>query len=98
MLELGKSSIDYHKQIGEFINELSFVKNIYLYGILVNNIKQELKNKKVKCFTEKSVSCKELIKDIAPNCVVYIEGSRGMQLDVIYNEIVETDKLKREYK
>ena len=95
MLELGEKSPDYHAELGRYINSLPNIKTVYLFGDLVNYLKEELTDKKSKYFISKTILCEEIINDITENTLVFIKGSRGMKLDEVYNEIIATDKIKR---
>ena len=95
MLELGENTAKYHAEIGKYINSLDYVKGVYLFGDLVNYIKEEITNKTVKYFMSKTILCEELAQDITENTLIFIKGSRGMKLDEVYNEILSIDKIKR---
>ena len=95
MLELGEKSPDYHAELGRYINSLPNIKTVYLFGDLVNYLKEELTDKKSKYFISKTILCEEIINDITENTLVFIKGSRGIKLDEVYNEIIATDKIKR---
>ena len=94
MLELGEKSAQYHAEIGKFINTLSYVKSVYLFGTEVSALKSELKDKNSKYFMSKTILCEELTKDLNENSLIFIKASRGMKLDIIYDEIISSDKLK----
>ena len=95
MLELGENSPQYHAEIGKYINTLDFVKSFYLFGDLVNHIKNEITDKKTEFFISKKILCEEIMQHITENSLVFIKGSRGMKLDEVYNELITIDKIKR---
>lgn len=95
MLELGKNSPQYHAELGKYINSLPYVKSVYLFGDLVNHLKNELTDKKSKYFMTKSILCEEIMQEITENSLIFIKGSRGMKLDVVFDEIIARDKIKR---
>lgn len=95
MLELGEKSLQYHAEVGKFINEQDNVKSVYLTGNLVGSLKNELTAKKSKYFMTKIIICEELMKEINENSLVFIKGSRGMQLDAVYDELIAMDRVKR---
>lgn len=94
MLELGDSAAEFHSEIGKFINTLPYVKMVCLFGDLVGYIKNEIKDKKVKYFMSKRILLEEVEKELNANTLVFIKASRGMKLDVIYDEMILRDKLK----
>jgi UDP-N-acetylmuramoyl-tripeptide--D-alanyl-D-alanine ligase len=94
MLELGENAAEYHSEIGKFINTLPYVKMDYLFGDLVGHIKNEIKDKKIKYFMSKRILLEELEKELNANTLVFIKASRGMKLDVIYDEMILRDKIK----
>jgi len=95
MLELGENSNQYHAGLGKYINSLPYVKSVYLFGDLVNNIKNELTDKKSKYFMTKSIISEEILQEITENSLIFIKGSRGMKLDTIFEDIITMDKIKR---
>lgn len=94
MLELGENAAEYHAEIGKFINTLPYVKMVCLFGDLVGHIKNEIKDKKIKYFMSKRILLEEIEKELDGNTLVFIKGSRGMKLDVIYDEMILRDKIK----
>lgn len=94
MLELGEKSAQYHAEIGNFINKLPYVKSVYMFGNEVSALKAELTNKNSKYFMSKTILYEELMQDLNENSLVFIKASRGMKLDLIYDEIIGSDKLK----
>ncbi|MGE4384670.1 MAG: UDP-N-acetylmuramoyl-tripeptide--D-alanyl-D-alanine ligase [Endomicrobiaceae bacterium] len=94
MLELGDNAAEFHSEIGKFINTLPYVKMVCLFGDLVGYIKNEIKDKKVKYFMSRRILLEEVEKELNANTLVFIKASRGMKLDVIYDEMILRDKLK----
>ncbi|MEA5000807.1 MAG: UDP-N-acetylmuramoyl-tripeptide--D-alanyl-D-alanine ligase [Endomicrobiaceae bacterium] len=94
MLELGDKAADFHSEIGKFINSLPNVKMVCLFGDLVGYIKDEIKDKKVKYFMSKRILLEEVEKELNANSLVFVKASRGMKLDVVYDEMILRDKLK----
>lgn len=93
MLELGENSDDFHKQLGKTINELDYVKAVYLFGNKVKFTKEEIKNKKVFLFEEnnslnETKLFEETEKDFENNAIIFFKASRGIKLDKIYNNFI----------
>lgn len=96
MLELGDNAAQYHAEIGKFINTQPNIKNVYLFGSLVSNIKNELTKKRARYFMTKIIICEELMKEMNENTLIFIKGSRRMHLDAVYDELIAMDKLKKD--
>ena len=97
MLELGENSDNFHKQLGKTINELDYVKAVYLFGNKVKFTKDEIKNKKVFLFEEnnslnETKMFKEIEKDFENNAIILFKASRGIKLDKIYNNFISKYK------
>lgn len=75
MLELGKYSNRYHKKINKYLKKIKN-KTVLLIGEYTKVI-QGLH------FTNIEQINKYLKKNIEPNCIIYIKGSRAMHLDKI---------------
>ena len=93
MLELGENSDNFHKQLGQTINELDYVKSVYLFGNKVKFTKEEIKNKKVILFNENNSLTEERLfneieNDFEKNTIVFFKASRGIKLDKIYNDFI----------
>jgi UDP-N-acetylmuramoyl-tripeptide--D-alanyl-D-alanine ligase len=94
MLELGKASEKEHFKIGELVKKMKF-ENIYTYGKESYNTflgARGVDNNYY--FNEKEDLSEFLTKILKPDDVVYLKGSRGMQMeDVLYN-VLKTGKEK----
>lgn len=95
MLELGDKAAQYHTEIGKFINSQDNIKNVYLFGSLVSNIKNELSKKRSRYFMTRIIICEELMKEANENTLIFIKGSRRMHLDLVYDELISMDRAKK---
>jgi len=89
MLELGSRSPDYHKEIGKITANLSFDMLIGFgeYGkwIALGAKEQGMAGDRIYCFNkkEKNKLVNKLIKELPQNSIVFLKGSRGMQMEDI---------------
>ena len=88
MGELGEKEIDYHKNLGKFLNGCNFSQLITV-GSLAKNINSELLNKNNIHFDDK-IECAEYIMHNIKNAALFFKASRSMK----FEEIIE--RLKRE--
>jgi UDP-N-acetylmuramoyl-tripeptide--D-alanyl-D-alanine ligase len=87
MLELGKSSVKEHKQIGKLVNELGF-KNLYTTGKESYNIFLSAKGVKNNFYFENKNDLAEMLKiNLNKGDTVYIKGSRGMKMEEVVKSI-----------
>lgn len=91
MGELGEKSAEYHKRLGEYINNKSLSKSavVISVGTLSKNITDNIENfKSVHC--NNVVSASEYIKNnIPPNTTIFLKASRSMQFEKIIELLQE---------
>ena len=99
MLELGENSSEYHAQLGKYINSLQKIQSVYLTGDQIINTKNEINNKDVRFFIGKHMLLEELEKNcLTQDNVIFIKASRGMKMNMIFDELVSLDKIKNKNK
>lgn len=85
MLELGNKSIDYHFELGKFINTQKNINSIYLIGEMTSYTKEALANKNVFYTKEANIILKKLNQIPIDHISVFLfKASRGMKLEEIY--------------
>jgi len=100
MLELGNRSPDYHKEIGEITANLSFDMLIGFgkYGkwIARGAKEQGMAENRIYCFDkkEKNKLANKLIKELPQNSVVFLKGSRDMQMEDIVRYWKQEEKTR----
>ncbi|MEA1981194.1 MAG: UDP-N-acetylmuramoyl-tripeptide--D-alanyl-D-alanine ligase [candidate division Zixibacteria bacterium] len=85
MLELGKDSEKYHREIGRIINQYSF-GFIILIGHEVKNIPDEIIDIETIYFKDVTVASKEIRNLLTQNDFAYIKGSRSVGLEQILKQ------------
>ena len=84
MLELGKDAIKEHENIAYELNK-STIDVILSYGTLSSNITKNIIAKKhSKHYTDKTKLKIELNSLISKDDIIYLKGSRSMQLEKLY--------------
>jgi len=85
MLELGNKSINEHKKIGNYISKTN-INIVITYGTKTLHTYESIKNKKIdKYHFNKMEKLKNHLKEnIESGDVIYLKGSRSMQLEKIY--------------
>jgi len=87
MGELGKDSIMYHKQIGEFLSQYSDIE-LYTVGMLARHIARNttIKSKEF----ENNFDCAKYIVENAPkNATILLKASRAMKFEEIIDRVKE---------
>lgn len=95
MLELGKREADFHREIGSFVAELG-IAQLCTFGELAGNIDlaaraadQRLSVRHFETREELTLFLKELLQ---PGDAVLLKGSRGMQLNLVAEELRRISK------
>jgi UDP-N-acetylmuramoyl-tripeptide--D-alanyl-D-alanine ligase len=90
MLELGPKANKYHFELGMFINSKKNIAAVYLLGIFSLYIKQALRITNVFHFHDKINLLNKLkITPIDNNSVLFFKGSRLVQMETLYINIVK---------
>ncbi|MCX8010129.1 MAG: hypothetical protein N3A61_03165, partial [Ignavibacteria bacterium] len=84
MLELGKASVKFHKQIAELAKK-SKVDVLFTYGDLTVSTFKRAKELKLNAFhfTDKTNLINELRKLLSPKTLVLVKGSRKMKMEEV---------------
>lgn len=86
MLELGEKEIEYHEEIGRFL-QADKVDYVFTYGKLGEHIatgaKEHLSADKVLAFQDKDQLIKELRSILTEGDILLVKGSRGMKLEEV---------------
>ena len=88
MLELGKYSIQKHKEVGKIIQNSPIDVAIF-YGDQMRYAYEVLKGKKEVYHFEKKKDIADFISSQKENITVLIKGSRGMKMEQIIHQIVK---------
>lgn len=98
MLELGKKSVTFHKEVGRKLDQYGF-NIIFLYGPLSMYILRSVKKKsfkgKVLHFKDKEKLTRKLIDTIKKGDVVLIKGSHNNRLDIVADALIKNIKGRR---
>ncbi|MDR1511580.1 MAG: UDP-N-acetylmuramoyl-tripeptide--D-alanyl-D-alanine ligase [Endomicrobium sp.] len=85
MLELGNKSIDYHFELGKFINTQKNIDSVYLIGEMSFYTKMALVNKNVFHTKETGIILQKLNQILVDHTYVFLfKASRSMKLEEIY--------------
>ena len=81
MLELGQSSADEHRRIGEYIKDLN-IDLVITYGNYSTNINKEVEGDIANIHVDThQEAAKYLIENAHEKDIVLLKGSRGMQME-----------------
>ncbi|GHT39380.1 UDP-N-acetylmuramoyl-tripeptide--D-alanyl-D-alanine ligase [Endomicrobiia bacterium] len=95
MLELGNKSLDYHFELGKFINSQN-VKSVNLYGKMSLNTKEALTAKNVFYSKDSHALLRNLEQLLVDNNSVFLfKASRGMKLEDTCTKFYNTLEKKR---
>ncbi|MNO52364.1 UDP-N-acetylmuramoyl-tripeptide--D-alanyl-D-alanine ligase [compost metagenome] len=90
MLELGPDEIQFHKEIGYYLDP-SVTDLVYTYGSLSVHIAEAAKERfgtgRVQAFTDKSELTTVLIEKCSSKDIVLFKGSRGMRLEEVLQSL-----------
>jgi UDP-N-acetylmuramoyl-tripeptide--D-alanyl-D-alanine ligase len=87
MLELGNKSIDYHFELGKFINAQKNVDSVYLIGEMSSYIKEALTKKNVFHAKKASIILKKLSQIPTDHASIFLfKASRDIKLEEIYTK------------
>ena len=89
MLELSDSSIEIHKKLGTYINNLDFIDGVYAIGYFMEHTIAAIDNKvfKKKYYETKNSFTNDFKEQVGDYDVIYLKGSRGMSLDTVIKDI-----------
>lgn len=98
MLELGKYSVDEHKNIGR---EAAFADKLVVVGVRSRDIATGAKSakmlsSKIKYFETAGEAGAHLKKNIKKGDIVLVKGSQGMRMEKVVEEIMAEPEKKRE--
>ncbi len=85
MLEMGKSGVKEHQNVGLLASKMNF-EFLYTYG--KNSYHTFAVAKKISnnfYFDNKDDLCAMLLKTVKPGDVIYVKGSRGMEMETVIN-------------
>ena len=91
MGELGKDSIMYHKQIGEFLSKYSDIE-LYTVGVLARHIAKNT-TLNSKCFENNDECAKYIINSAPKGATILLKASRAMKFEQIIEKIKELTSL-----
>lgn len=90
MLELGTEEIQFHKEIGSYLDPAK-TDLLFTYGSLSANIaiaaEQRFGKARVFAFTDKAEMTATLIGNCSPKDIVLFKGSRGMRLEEVLHSL-----------
>ena len=88
MLELGKETKDAHIKLGKIINKLQY-DVVFGYGKYIHDTIINIKNEKTKTMYSNNIDeiALSIQKHITSNSILYVKGSRGMQMENIIKKI-----------
>ena len=88
MLELGERSIEYHKILGAYIINKN-IDAVFAYGNFAKYIVQEMENAVFfhQFYSKKSTLIAELKEYLQDNDIIYLKGSRSMEMENIIKEL-----------
>ncbi len=89
MLELGNASRGEHSKIGKLAGTLG-IKNLYTYGKESYNTFRYARKVKNNFYFENKDDLTEMLKrNLKPDDIVYVKGSRGMKMEDIVKGLTE---------
>lgn len=90
MRELGKNEVQFHENLAQVIDRLE-VHNICLHGSLMKFLNKKLKEnsnqKRLHHFDNKQEMAEYLVQNLSENDCLLIKGSRGMQMEEVWEAI-----------
>ena len=93
MFELGEDSTEFHKHVGEYMGKRG-VDLLVAIGENTKNIaeaaEKTLGNENIKYYHKKEIFKEEMHHILEKGDVVLVKGSRGMAMDEIVRNIIET--------
>lgn len=91
MMELGEAEVQYHTEIGEFIDPMK-IDYVYTFGELAQHIASaaqlNFKNERVRSFMNKEDLIRDIEHAINSQDIVIVKGSRGMQLEDVVSKLL----------
>jgi len=90
MLELGVNSPFWHRQLGRFLRKVPSLKRVILVGNMVEWTKKTLPvGLPIEHVSDWQQAVECLDRCLSKDSVVFVKGSRGMQLNKLVNEVCE---------
>ena len=85
MLELSNESMNIHSELGRYIDSLNFIDSIYVVGDMMEHTLDAIDNPSIfkKYFSSNQTLIKYLKINTINDGVIYLKGSRGMELEQI---------------
>ena len=90
MSELGENEVQYHKELGEYINnhkKLASCNKIYSVGTLSKNITKAIKNINAEHFDNIEQIITEIKQNVDKNSIIFLKASRSMKFENIIEQI-----------
>ncbi len=93
MLEMGERSEDVHREAGVTAAELG-VERLYLFGSEIEALRDGaidsgMPPDRVRAYRDKDALARDLDRDLAPDGVVLLKGSRGMRMEEVVELLVK---------
>jgi UDP-N-acetylmuramoyl-tripeptide--D-alanyl-D-alanine ligase len=93
MLEMGERSEEVHREAGVAAAELG-VERLYLYGSEVEALRDGATDRgmspdRVRTYRDKGALVRDLDRDLAPDGVLLVKGSRGMRMEEVVELLVK---------
>ena len=96
MGELGENEIQYHKELGEYINDhkkLNPKTNVITIGNLSENISSEIKNCKSVHFKDIESAVDYIKQNISKDTTIFLKASRSMKFERIILLLIDENKV-----
>lgn len=93
MFELGPDEVNFHKEVGLYLNNANTINNVISVGSLAKNITSSISNQAINKlhFETTSEVTNYLANNKIKNQVILFKASRGMALETIIKELLESN-------